>query len=80
MVDIINNPAFGMYVAAAVALVVMTGFFIYLWSLDRQVRDLRQKLEQPQSSEVTAAMRQSNREPLRPQPIEKELSDGIDRR
>lgn len=80
MVDIINNPAFGMYVAAGVALVVMTGFLIYLWSLDRQVRDIRQKLEQQESGQVMEPRQQLNREPLRPQPLQKELSDGIDRR
>lgn len=80
MPDLINNPALGMYVAAAVALVIMLGFFIYLWSLDRRVRELQQKLEQPQPEETLQETRQDQREPLRPQPIKKELSDGFDHR
>ncbi len=80
MIDVINDPALGMYVAAAVALIVMSGFFVYLWSLDRRVRELRQKLEQLQTDEAVRTTQQHIREPLRPQPIEKELSDGIDHR
>jgi hypothetical protein len=80
MPDVINNPILSMYVAAAVALVVMLGFFVYLWSLDQRVRELQQKLEQPQLEDTFKEARQEKREPLRPQPIEKELSDGFDRR
>ncbi len=80
MPDVINNPALGMYVAAAVALVVMLGFFVYLWSLDRQVRELKQQLEQLQAEDTVWEVHQDKREPLRPQPIERELSDGFDHR
>ncbi len=80
MPDVINNPALGMYVAAAVALVVMLGFFIYLWSLDRRVRELQRKLEQSQAEDTLWEARPDRREALHPQPIEKELSDGFDHR
>ncbi len=80
MPDVINNPTLGMYVAAAVALVVMLGFFVYLWSLDRRVRELQRKLEQSQPEDMLEETRQDKREPLRPQPIQKELSDGFDHR
>ena len=77
MPDIVNNPTLGMYVAAAVALVVMIGFFIYLWSIDRRVRDLDHTVRQ-QMRDVAAG--EVSREPLRPKSIEKELHDGVDRR
>ena len=77
MPDIVNNPMLGMYVAAAVALVVMIGFFIYLWSIDRRVRDLDRNVRQ-QMRDVAAG--EAAREPLRPKLIEKELHDGVDRR
>jgi len=34
------------YVALAVALAVWLGIFAFLWRLDRQVRELRRRLEQ----------------------------------
>ena len=83
MPGIINNPAIAMYVAAAVALVVMIGFFLYLWRMDRSVRELRRALDIEQHTDARgAAQTASNveREPLRPQRIEKELSDGLNRR
>ncbi len=80
MPDVINNPALGMYVAAAVVLVVMLGFFVYLWSLDRQVRELRRKLDRVEPAESSPTVRTERHEPLRPKRIEKELSDGLDRR
>ncbi len=46
MPAVLDNPALAMYVAAAVALVVLAGFFWYLWSLDRSVAELRQKLDE----------------------------------
>jgi hypothetical protein len=83
MPGIINNPAIAMYVAAAVALVVMIGFFLYLWRMDRSVRELRRALDTEQPLSVRDAAQPSlttEREPLRPQRIEKELSDGLNRR
>ena len=83
MPDIINNPAIAMYVAAAVAVVVMVGFFLYLWRMDRSVRELQRALESEQPSGTRDAAQitlNSEREPLRPQRIEKELSDGLNRR
>lgn len=82
MPGIINNPELAMYVAAAVALVVMVGFFVYLWRLDRGVRELQRTLE-PQSDDVLQStgrvVKTVDSEPLRPQRIEKELSDGLNR-
>lgn len=76
MPGIINDPAMAMYVAAAVALVVMTGLFVYLWRMERQVRAIQRLLEsEPETPRVTTV-----NEPLRPQRIEKELSDGLNRR
>lgn len=82
MPGIINNPAIAMYVAAAVALVVMIGFFGYLWRMDRSVRELRRALDVEQSGARDAGQTPAviEREPLRPQRIEKELSDGVNRR
>jgi hypothetical protein len=82
MPGIINNPELAMYVAAAVALVVMIGFFLYLWRLDRGVRELQRTLDR-QSDDVREpigrVVRIGENEPLRPQRIEKELSDGLNR-
>ncbi len=60
MPGIINNPALAMYVAAAVALVVLIGFFWYLWSIDRSVAELRRRLRDLPDA-------QQMEEPLRPQ-------------
>ncbi len=82
MPGIINNPAIAMYVAAAVALVVMIGFFVYLWRMDRSVRELQRALDAEPSGARDAGQTPLviEREPLRPQRIEKELSDGLNRR
>jgi flagellar biosynthesis/type III secretory pathway M-ring protein FliF/YscJ len=77
MPGVINNPAIAMYVAAAVALVVMIGFFIYLWRMDRHVRALQQQLNNEEQQSITTPVATS--EPLRPQRIEKELRDGLNR-
>jgi hypothetical protein len=82
MPGIINDPGLAMYVAAAVALVVMIGFFSYLWRLDRGVRALQDMLDQ-QSNDMRQPLgrvvKVGENEPLRPQRIEKELSDGLNR-
>jgi hypothetical protein len=84
MPGVINNPAIAMYVATAVALVVMIGFFIYLWRIDRHVRDLQQTLGTETGDTDHVNSRRTNpeaaAEPLKPQRIEKELSNGLDRR
>ena len=74
MPEVINNPALAMYVAAAVALVVLAGFFWYLWSIDRGVAELRRRLnERPVRPEELSA-------PLRPQRrVAQEQSDGNSR-
>lgn len=71
MPDILNNPALAMYVAAAVALVVVAGFFWYVWSIDRGVADLRRRLSEKSSppSEVSAPLRPHRR-------VEQEHADG----
>ena len=72
MVDIINNPAVALYVAAGVALVVMAGFLIYLWSVDRGMRELQQAFDREAQAPAreAALQRQRSAEPLRPRPIE----------
>jgi hypothetical protein len=80
MPDIINNPALAMYVAAAVALVVMIGFFLYLWRMDARVRELQRALEsRERAGELTRVERVRETDAVRPQRIEKELSDGLNR-
>jgi hypothetical protein len=80
MPDIINNPALAMYVAAAVALVVMIGFFLYLWRMDARVRELQRALESREhAGESTRVERVRETDAVRPQRIEKELSDGLNR-
>ncbi len=61
MTTLTNNPTLGMYVAAAVAVVVVLGLFVYLWSLDRRVGELRRILAERPAPPAAAA------EPLRPQ-------------
>lgn len=78
MVDIINNPAIAVYVATAVAVVVMIGFLAYLWNMDRRVRELQRLVERNVRAEGESA-RPVERETIRPQRIEKELSNGLDR-
>lgn len=83
MPGIINDPAVALYVAAAVALVVMVGFFVYLWGMDRRVRELQRTLEREQgmaARETSPSRGEAGSETLRPQRIEKELSNGLDRR
>jgi cell division protein FtsL len=79
MPGIVNDPAVALYVVAAVALIVMAGFFVYLWSMDRRMRELQRMLDDPQS-ERSQPRSEVESEPLRPQRIEKELSNGLDRR
>jgi hypothetical protein len=69
--DILNNPALAMYVAAAVALVVVAGFFWYVWSIDRGVAELRRRLNEKSAppSDVSAPIRPRRR-------VEQEHADG----
>ncbi len=71
MPAILDNPALAMYVAAAVALVVLLGFFWYLWSIDRNVAELRRRLNERGSAAPPVVA------PLRPRRrIEQEQSNG----
>ncbi len=82
MPGIINNPAIALYVATAVALVVMIGFFVYLWRLDRSVRELQRTVDARQADRSlngSSTVAHAESEPLRPQRIEKELTDGLNR-
>jgi CcmD family protein len=54
MPDFLQNEAVGIYVSLAVALVVWIGIFTFLWRLDRQARELRQRLEQAPRAEQPA--------------------------
>jgi hypothetical protein len=68
---VLDNPALSMYIAAAVALVVIGGFFWYLWSIDRSVRELRRKLDDRPAASAAVVT------PLRPtRRIEQEQVDG----
>jgi uncharacterized membrane protein YhiD involved in acid resistance len=77
MQNIVNDYTLGMYAAALVSLVVTLGFLIYLWRIDRRVRDLDRTLRQ-QANEVR--LPDTARVEVRPKPIEKEVHDGVDRR
>lgn len=54
MPDFLQNEVVGIYVSLAVALVVWIGIFAFLWRLDRQARELRQRLEQAPRAEQPA--------------------------
>jgi uncharacterized membrane protein YhiD involved in acid resistance len=77
MQNIVNDYTLGMYAAALVSLVVTLGFLIYLWRIDRRVRELDRTLRQ-QANEARSV--DTARIEVRPKPIEKELHDGVDRR
>lgn len=80
MPDVISNEAVALYVAAAVALVVMIGFFIYLWRMDRSVRELKRALDARERSSDQIGLRSGEpSDVVRPQRLEKELSNGLDR-
>lgn len=51
MPDFLNDPAFAIYAALAVALVVWLGIFVFLWRLDRQARELRRMLDEAPRAE-----------------------------
>lgn len=82
MPGIINDPAIALYVVAAVSLIVMIGFFGYIWAMDRRVRELQRALERwpLDAAQPDHSQPRHEAEPLRPQRIEKELSNGLDRR
>lgn len=40
------EPGFAIYMALAVALAVWIALFVFLWRLDRQVRELRRRLDE----------------------------------
>jgi hypothetical protein len=71
--SVLENDALAMYVAAAVALVVLLGFFWYLWSIDRAVATLRRQLDQKEAAQPPQVAT-----PTRPQRriIEQEQVDG----
>lgn len=71
MPSIIDNEALAMYVAAIAALIVLGGFFWYLWSIDRGVAELRRRMNERSSPPVEPAA------PLRPQRrVVQEQTDG----
>jgi hypothetical protein len=76
MTVLTDNPTLGMYVAAVVALVVVVGLFVYLWSLDRRVGEIRRTLASRPAPPAATTI-----EPLRPQRrLQEEQSDGNIRR
>jgi CcmD family protein len=54
MPNFLLDPAFAIYAALAVALVVWLGIFVFLWRLDLQARELRRKLDAPPRPEAPA--------------------------
>ena len=74
MPGVLENDALAMYVAMAVALVVLVGFFWYLWSIDRGVAELRRRLDERPAAqdESVAALRPRRR-------VTQEQNDGITR-
>jgi CcmD family protein len=54
MPDFLNDSGVAIYVSLAVALAVWIGIFSFLWRLDRQLRELRRKLEQAPQAEQPA--------------------------
>ena len=54
MPDFLQNEVVGIYVSLAVALAVWLGIFVFLWRLDRQARELRQRLDQTPRAEQPA--------------------------
>ncbi len=72
MPAVIDDPALAMYVAAAVALVVMLGFFWYLWSLDRSVAELRRRMDERPAPPAQV------QPPIRPhRRVEQGQTDGV---
>ena len=71
MPSVLDNEALSMYISAAVALIVVVGFFWYLWSIDRGIAELRRRMdERPVSAPPVVA-------PLRPhRRVEQEQVDG----
>ncbi len=71
MPSVLDNEALAMYVAAISALIVLGGFFWYLWSIDRGVAELRRRMNERSSPPVETAA------PLRPQRrVVQEQTDG----
>jgi CcmD family protein len=54
MPDFLQDSGLAIYVALAVALAVWLGIFAFLWRLDRQMRELRRKLDQAPRAEQPA--------------------------
>lgn len=48
------DPAVAIYVALAVALVVWAALFVFLWRVDRRVRELRRQLDEMPAAEQPA--------------------------
>lgn len=48
------DPAVAIYVAAAAALVVWLGVFVFLWRIDQATRELRRKLDEDVSPVMPA--------------------------
>lgn len=54
MPNFLLDPGIAIYAALAVSLVVWLGIFAFLWRLDRQARELRQRLDAPPRPDATA--------------------------
>ena len=54
MPNFLLDSGFAIYAALAVALVVWLGIFAFLWRVDRQTRELRQRLDRVPRAETPA--------------------------
>jgi CcmD family protein len=54
MPNFLLEPGFAIYAALAVALAVWIGIFAFLWRIDRQMRELRRRLDQAPPAEAPA--------------------------
>ena len=68
MPNFLLDPAIAIYAALAVALMVWIGIFAFLWRVDRQVRELRGKLDAPPRPEASAPRATLEKRNARPQP------------
>ncbi len=69
--DGLIDPGLALYVAAAVAVVVWLGIFVYLWRIDAQAKMLRRMLDEQREQ----AAPQAPPTPQRPERIQPERKE-----
>ena len=75
MPNFLLDPAIAIYAALAVALMVWVGIFAFLWRVDRQVREMRSRLDAPPRPEASAPRATLEARNGRPQPFAEEIRD-----